>query len=261
VLTGTLRNADGTPATGRMLSLSPIGGNERADWTGSMVVESGAFRFEHVRAGPYNVYVAFGTSGEVAWLARVDVADGEPRALDLQLAPGALAGRALDRDGAPLVGARVIVMLDTDPERSFAGTAIADETGAWTARSLPAGRYWIGVYDARGQLGAVQIDGLQVADTVVGGLQTVHGPGGHLVVHVLGKDGKPAAFAPVLMVDTAGTSWQFDQDTLTDKDGVLRMDGVPPGRFRLSVTVGVATATGQVDVAADQTAELTLTLP
>jgi hypothetical protein len=261
VLVGTLRNADGTPATGRMLSLAPLGTSERTDWTGSMVVESGAFRFEHVRAGTYNLYAAFGTTGEVAWLARVDVADGEPRELDLQLEPGALAGRALDAAGAPLLGARVIVMADTPEGRSFAGTAIADETGAWLARSLPPGRYWIGVYDARGQLAAVQLDGLQVTDGVAGGIETVHAPGGHIVVHVVGHDGAPAALAPVLIVDSLGLSWQFDQNTLTDRDGVLPMDGVPPGRYRVSATVGAATATGQVDVAAGQTAELTLTLP
>src|SRR5262249_16828290 len=121
LLWGSLLNADGTPATGRMLSLSPLGGDPMSDWTGSMVGEAGEFRFEHVPAGGFHLCVEFGTTGEVAYLANIELQKDEQRRVDLQLAPGGLAGRALTSEGAPLVGARVIVMRDEEQGRNFAG--------------------------------------------------------------------------------------------------------------------------------------------
>jgi len=146
LLSGALRDTRGEVLAGYELWLAPLadepllsGALERRDSTD----ELGLFRFEHLAAGRYRLVVlpawARGGSWPVLHERELEHGPGATE-LNLEIERARVSGRVLDRSGAALEGALLVLrpaareLEPHEPERS-------DAQGAFSFVDLPAGRY------------------------------------------------------------------------------------------------------------------------
>jgi hypothetical protein len=122
---------------------------------------AGKFRFQGLAAGRYSVRAErggflrmIGIPGSDRGPVLVTLAEGESsRDVKLRLIPGALlAGRVLDEDGEPVIGARVQTMQTryesgrrqlAPVSEGDAGEILTDDLGQFRIHSLPPGRYYL----------------------------------------------------------------------------------------------------------------------
>ncbi|HLU38937.1 MAG TPA: carboxypeptidase-like regulatory domain-containing protein, partial [Planctomycetota bacterium] len=220
--------------------------------------ESGAFAFPDAGEGPYTIAVAHPGpwSGTLTARRGVRAGDGRvtlvvPRAL---LGSGALCGRIVDRDGAP-VAAKIAV----GHHRAGLAFAVSDPTtGRFRVGPLPAlSAAWYVLVEDEAKRTAVR-DGLAVGesgDVDLGDL--VVEPPGRLKVTVETEPGATIAPGAAYVRFTRPSGFVGQSFPLVDGKAVSRP--LPPGPWRVHVVGSeVAQAPHAVELSAGRTVEVTL---
>jgi hypothetical protein len=188
----------------------------------------GAREPRHAPSGSHHVYASSGSTLEL------ELVLGGPS--------GAVAGRVLDVNGAPIEGARVVVGPKDAPElvRSGGATSFTPDgcattsagDGAFELSGLLAGPSWIEA-SARGFLAVAARIEIPAGECVSGDL--VLGRGATLTGVVQASNGGPARFALVTVRSNA------DHEThtaRTELDGTFRFEGLRPGEAKLHAEWG-----------------------
>jgi hypothetical protein len=264
VLVGTLREAGGRPAFGRMLSIM---GQDCPDptteWVGAMVDEAGHWQVAGLAPGGYDVFLVLGVEGTIALAGSVELPPGGGGArLDLQVPEGALEGRVLRPDGEPLAHAVIIIEgRKTSGDWRFIGRCLADASGAYRAEALAPGMYRALGFDWNGLFGAGMSEQVLVG-TGTQALDLALQEGGRVRVTAADAAGAPLPGARVLLRDDRGRAWSLHESPLTGADGTLLLQSVPTGRWEVeAVLAGHAPARTVVHVAVGAQAEAPLVLP
>ncbi len=263
VIEGTLTEPGGRPAARRMISVMQEGCEDPAtDWVGAMVADDGRWRVEGLAPGRYEIFLVLDAAGAVTRAGAVELPPNGGARLDLVLPTGALEGRVLRPDGAPLPHALVIVEgRETSGEWRFVGRNLTDDEGRWRAEALPPGLYRALGFDWQEHLGAVMSEQV-VVGTEAQALDLQLLDGGRLLVSATDAGGRPLAGARVLLRDERGRTWSLSEKPLTGAGGTLLLHSVPAGRWEVeAVLAGHVPARTVVDVAAGIEAETRLTLP
>lgn len=236
-LEGRLEDEDGRALEGVHVFVRRYDGDEEEHL--ARTDHAGVYRLPHLRAGTYRVRVRAETvAGGPRIEALIDIVAGETAHADFTaIKEGAIEGRVL-RDGKPVAGALVDLVHDPlDPRvpvRRYRATTEAD--GSFSVDRLPAGPYRVQLQS--GALRAERAVLLEPADRLAldleawpgrlqGSVRTRQGAavGGALVEAVpLGADDRPLARP------------SFRAEGRTDPSGAFVLQGVPVGRYAVSVT-------------------------
>jgi len=124
---------DPSSATAEVIAMSPHLGRATTSASG------GRFRLEHVAAGSFGLRITR-SSGGGTMVLDVAVSDSESTDIgDVTVVPGGrLEGVALDVEGAPMAGARVIAVSRVNGHRQ---SASCSSVGRFAMESVPAGRF------------------------------------------------------------------------------------------------------------------------
>ncbi|MEZ5988911.1 MAG: carboxypeptidase-like regulatory domain-containing protein [Planctomycetota bacterium] len=216
----------------------------------------GRFEVEDLRPGSWLVKVRRDIlGGQIGATTQVRVGEGGRRRVDLDLPGGRVEGKVLREDGAPAVGVILSLQregqLDSEVDRlEFGeGTHLSGEGGSFEFEGLEAGTYDLVAKDLGfrgGGRGTARMPSIVLgAGEDRDDLVLTLGKGSALEVRVLTASG-PKTNAVVTLCDGRGLPMTLFPRRLTDADGTARFDGLPDGRYRVSVEgPGAAPALGE----------------
>lgn len=210
----------------RSSTASVSGGSARTSPAGSFVIDG-------LDTGRYEVVAEDETGAQAREMA--DTGRSEEVVLRLQ-SPGAVDGRVVSSDGAPVAGARVVTFA---PGRTMEGQRITDASGSFAFEDVPPGSYRVAASDERHGVATQQV-------TVEAG-RTAHVElafkrGGVVVGTVRGLS--PEELKDCHLFSEAGSPAQ------PAADGSFRLEGVPVGVSQVAAFVLSSTKqrTAQVEV-------------
>lgn len=157
-----------------------------------------------------------------------------------------LAGTVVDEAGKPVEGVALSMRaLYVDEKGGGYGTlppwrndyiAVTDAQGRWTMNGLPnIGSVEINIYDPR----YVQTIGRFKLTPGEPEPQIIVKVGGELTSHLLGLDGKPAAYIDIVLIPVGGYRVIVPGEK-TDTDGTFHFRNVPSGKYYLRVSGSLA---------------------
>jgi len=196
--------------------------------------QDGFFRIEDRRAGESVTLGASRTGYAPAAATGVQVPPEQPVRLVLQPS-AAVEGRAVDPDGKPVAGVRIVVH-PADPMAMGGGTrlfttarirqTVSDETGFFRAEDVIPGTIELQAMATGFQ--DTEIKNLEVrAGQELKGVEVVLAPGAVIEGRVLSPSGQPVIGAEVSVAES-NQSFSLRRAT-SDGDGHYRMEGVAPG--------------------------------
>lgn len=257
------RTVEPTSLFGRMLD----DGGRRGNGTRVRTDEDGAFRFESLQEGDFELFVQGPRRGS----AKGDYAPAGSQALELHVneelrnlevrLPAAvrLTGRVTDPDGGPIAGAEVIARLTKNSAGSVE-TDRTDEDGRFDIGGLTPGTHIVRA-SAEGFADRAVRD-IDV-DESGGELDLTLERGIEVNVRVFDEDGSPAAGATARLMplgdvpqagDSVGNALRsfFSGKTTTDADGRMALGQFGPGEYRLEVALGSRQQADEVTLDAGQ---------
>lgn len=202
---------------------------------------AGRYEAKGLEAGTYGFYCDDRQRGAMFAEERVfELGAGETRERDIELAwGGTIAGHVVDRVGAPVVGASVLVQGES------ASQCITDASGAFACGGLPGGSYSTSVLPSTGAANAFRFLEppatleLRDGDTRVDDTRLV------VDATILAIDGRVVNGAGLAVSDVAVHAFASDQrrrstfqpplGTVTDADGRFHIAGLAPGPYILEV--------------------------
>ncbi len=243
--------------------------------------EAGAYEVPSLVAGDY--WVTFdGTR------IRVAVPGGREARIDIDIPLGGISGRVLDRETRAAVAEAAVMAYYADlgsgapnDGQRYAAFVQADASGAFAIEGLPPGGYTLEASKegyAPELLGPVTVpkegraEGVEVLLGAARGRRDEggEGRGGCRPLRRRGDAaGKPLADAVLTLFDAAGQVVEsaagpdcllFPSMLRTGPQGWLERLGVAPGHYRGEVSLGMRKGGFEVDVVADQVAEVEVTL-
>jgi protocatechuate 3,4-dioxygenase beta subunit len=157
----------------------------------------------------------------------------------------------------------IVLQREVGGDLQFAGRTPTGADGSYEARWLQAGDYRVTAYATVGRYGQESAERVPIG---AGPDATVRdfalGAGAELVVRVVDSAGAPVAGASLTFVDDAGNAVGFGLFEVTDASGVLRVNGVKPGRWTIRASDAQDRRAVVVAVAvADEEREVPITLP
>jgi hypothetical protein len=214
---GTVAGADGTPIADAALTVINVAGGQVGR---GRTASSGSYLIRVPGSGQY-VLIARAAGHEPH--ARTVTVDGLSVVLDLKLASAiGLAGAVREPDGAPSVGATIIL---TNLDGAVVASQVTDASGGYQLTDLANGIYTLTVAATGYEPVATLVDlagrGLTRQDVdLVGGLIEVHG------VATRDRDNQPLADIRVSLLDETGAVLAV---TNTDGEGRYLFTGVASG--------------------------------
>jgi len=253
-ISGTVRDAGGSPVAGVSISVNPNFRNGRAvktDATGHYEIAWQKFNY-----GGNQAFSLMARSAERNLAATQDI-DESTTNLDLKLQPGlTLTATVEDPKGKPVTNATASAFLINNSTWGGTGiTATADSRGHIEITAIPAAESYSLSVSAKGFGSAQQQLPAPAKATTRLDFPTIVMPLANLKLagKVLGSDGKPAAN---VMVQFFGQN-QPNGNTQTDAEGRFAFDGVCEGPIQLNANSEGASASAQT-VGGDTNAVLTL---
>jgi hypothetical protein len=236
-LEGSVVDAAGVPAAGVSLSLAPVGsdGSDSFAWRSSATGADGAFRFEGVSEGRYDLFRV--RSGSlVERVASVGIGPPPLPALDVVLSGLGFAGRVLDGGGAPVGGAYVLLLRDDEAsgEEVFAGKATSADDGRYAFRDLVPGTYRVGVAAPHADLAATY-GSPRAASRDPFEDRLVLRQGGSATITLRGPLGAPVRDAHVTALRDASGADLTALVLWTSRDGTLATTGLPAGDLEIGI--------------------------
>ena len=153
------------------------------------------------------------------------------------VASGSLRGKitaAATGAGLPMA----VVIVETEHESKdgstfeFVGKTMSDAQGRYEFLWLPPGSYRATAYATAGLFGQESRSDVAVPDDAAGRtLDFALAPGAALTVRVVDASGKAVEGAEVRFTTESGSSVEFTPKDQTDANGVLRAQGMKPGRW------------------------------
>lgn len=281
-IVGRVTRPDGLPAHGAEVGLGPLGAlsflDELAPRVTAVTARDGSYELRLVPLGEHVLRAESDHAEPLARAeARIAVGDG-PLVLDLVLDERpVIAGRVIDRDGAPVEGVRI--GLEGADLTTYPRSIKTDAAGRFRATCLP--KPQLGFEGARVRT----VDGRQLvggtwtveAFSITTSARAVHGsidgvaPGTLDLELVIDRPERASGFLVGRLVATAGsvpedvvvTLWRDGVNAghfigLDRGTGTFRQGPLFPGEYRLEVTRDrevIATRSG-IDVAADETVDI-----
>lgn len=267
---GVLLDSAGEPVAGRSIW---VGMNEvpaplpesTESWTSTTTGPDGSFRFTNLGPGRYEVFVSGRTPPEMIRVGGVELPPTGSVQREVRLTAGRLAGRIVDGLTDEPVARCVVVVLQVNPDgvRCFAGKVFSGEDGRFEAAGLPDGLYALVAFSTDGRYGHESDGPFAVgAAASVDELEFRLLPGGGFEFQVSDGLGAPVPFATVSLWDDRGEPIQVSDDPRADRFGRRRYAGLRPGRWSYRVTAeGHGAVEGTFDVEAGRETTVPVTLP
>lgn len=228
---GSLAIALEPPAAGVRLIASSIDRSFQRpclSYSGGLSDARGELVLEHLAPGLYVVLRApvQGTS-DVRYALVAEGQRAEVR-LGVESSGHALAGRALDADGAPLVDVDLMLQSSEHPEQRWSSLR-SDAQGRFRFEDLGPGEYSVYAGDLGRhfiELGRVRVDALDVAHDFVLGRGVLRG-------RLREAAGAAAVDGWLILQEQREPGWEFRGKTQSSPDGAFAFEGLRPGRYRL----------------------------
>ncbi len=247
-LRGTVRRADGAPATGAVLWWinGSFAGDVRAhaetlvsDDRATAVAADGAFLVENCAPGTY-LLMAEAEGCSMAVSPYLELAEGEQReGVELVLESTLpLAGRVEDGDGRPVAGAHVSANAVEDRGAPAGVVAVTDGTGRFAASGFRPGPQAI-VVEAEGFTKG-EVEAPAGDEQVVVRVERVFALAGRVIEKGAGGPlaGVPVRASPEPRGDGRPPP-RGNWETATRPDGTFRIEGVPAGTWSVTAGAGV----------------------
>ena len=227
-ISGTVRLANGTPASSGFVQISPDGFNTVAS---ANIAANGTYTVSAINPGSYMVFAT--VAGSTISSPFVTVTAGLPTIVDLKF-PAIATVRLTARltNGTVLAGYPVVIVDDVDGRRNVGST---NASGQVVVAAVPEGPFFLYVYKPgfAALVGSVEGE-VRAADhgTTIDAVFEV--AGGSISGHVYARDG--ATTLPDIYVELwDAQSGAFVTYTFSDADGLYRFDivTVPSGQFKL----------------------------
>lgn len=259
---GTLLRSDDTPLPDCDVILVRHGVAD-ADWKSSRSGAGGRFEFQGLAPGTYSICVGEGLGTQMALQGQIEVPNVPVFRPVVRAGSGVLRGRVHDAgSGDGLAGAAVILEVRSGPDFVFAGKVMTDSRGRYVVRFVPDESYRVTAFSSTGRYGQETVDGVAVR----AGAETVRDfplhPGAALALRIADAFGKSLVGASVRFRDPDGTAVSFSPDDVSDGGGVLRVNGIKPGRWTVSASHdGHVTTSRTVDLAVGAEHSFEIVLP
>jgi protocatechuate 3,4-dioxygenase beta subunit len=206
------------------------------DWVATTTDAAGAYEFEGVQAGRYQLFLIDEMGRELRCVDALVVPSGSVEVEhDVRVAGGRLLAsvrEAQSGDPVPLT-ALTVSRIEEDGGESFSSVGLSDANGRFEFTDLRPGTYVVYAYPTREGLGFARGERVSVAEGVPAEIEVLLEEGGSLSVVVRDPDGRALEGAAVLFHDESGVEHTFSRLPLTDAAGRYRASGLRPGRYRV----------------------------
>ncbi len=228
----------------------------------------GQFRLQNLAPGTYTVR-AFTEGYAEGRLEGIQLRDGTVSSRNsIPLERGVtLSARVVTTEDQPVSQAMAILRDASGDLVAFARPAFSDPSGNLEIHGLRPGIYRLTVNHGSYAPSSVPV---KVESEPAQGPTVILRPGGKAQIEVTGRNGRPVDGAEVKILDAKGENVVEDkldmrrgpfQGTQTGKNGVLTIDQLPPGAYRVIATKGKASSKeAPITIIEGQTAEVRLAL-
>jgi protocatechuate 3,4-dioxygenase beta subunit len=238
-LHGRVLRGDGKPLAFQNLGLfDRQKANWGQDWVASTTHADGAYVFEGVAPGRYQMYLIDELGRGLRCVSSLELAPGRQDVEhELRLPAGKLEVSVHAAESAePLAQAALTVMRNEGSgDASFFAFGLTDAHGRCGFSDLAAGTYTVYAYPAQPGLGFARSEPLSLSEDHPVALEIGLEPGGAVDVLVRTSEGRALEGALVLFRDESGDEHAFSRARLTDAAGRYRAQGLRPGRYRVEV--------------------------
>jgi protocatechuate 3,4-dioxygenase beta subunit len=253
-LTGRVLDHEGRPLAGLDVTLQPAGVHDATGWRSNRSDESGAFVFEGLHEGTYDVFVGAGMNRRFVQQDTLEVPQAGAVEHDIRLDAGAIRGRVTRaQDGAASADAFLLVEKLGAAGFEFAGIDFTANDGSFAIEHLRAGTWRVSAYPSQRGLAPQQGREITIGrdatgtgaagpDTLGSGatearcdLQLLRGAA--LRITVRDASGQAVAGATVTFTDELGDVTQL---TATD------VTGLAAGRWNVSARQGARSSPATV---------------
>jgi protocatechuate 3,4-dioxygenase beta subunit len=205
------------------------------NWVASSTQSDGAYAFEGVLPGLYEIYLIEEMGRALRCVERIEIGRADVEH-DLHLPGGRLEVAVLDAASGEPVAQTVLNVMRASPggPAAFAGFAMTDAAGRYELTDLRPGSYHVFAYPTRAGLGFARSEPVQLGEDERGTLTIRLETGGPVDVVVRDADGRPLEGAAVIFHDADGGEHAFSRVPMTDAAGRYRAHGLRPGRYRVA---------------------------
>lgn len=265
-LEGRLLQADGAPLARASLSLALAGASSSASdaaWIGTSTDADGTFAIPELDLGVYELFEFRTATGDVVRLAEITVSERPSQRIEVRLAAGAAAGRAVDAaSGEPLPGAFALLeRLAAGPEApAFAGKAKTDADGTVTFERLEPGTYRCQIYPDDARYAYSESAPFVVSASGTARFDVAVPLGASVELRVLSRSGEPVPGAKIELVDSAGRAFDTEFPLETGTDGSVRVDRLREGAWIARARAGTFGAEVRAALRAGEVARFELHL-